>query len=378
MIEQEPSVCAETLAQQRAMPITRLLDGGMDYADAASLFQRTTAGERWDEVAEDVAARQFARAAEARDAGFLVTAREAQASGIACLVFAQMAFNFDVARKRSLYGSIRIAGQVLAQISDLALERVVLPHAGSSLVGWLVQPRAQQSGACVVLFGGQSGWGLAYLPIARALATRGIATLLAEGPGQGETRLEHRLYVDIDVPAAYQAFVAYLNQHRHFAPIGMWGNSFGGLWAAKTAALEPRIKACCINGCIAFPNILPFRMAAEQSRAMLGKDDDQAVQINFDRMRWRPKEDRIRCPLLVLHGGNDRMIQLSDQQPFLDSAETTDVTLRTWPDGEHTIYNHAAERTALVADWFLQRLGHKRSSTTATPCPTPMHMVQSA
>lgn len=378
MTEQEHSVSAETLALQRAMPVTRLLDCGMDYADAASLFQRTTAGERWDEVAEDLAVRQFARAADARDAGFFVTAREAQASGIACLVFAQMAFNFDVARKRSLYGRIQTAGQALAEISDLALERVLLPHAGSNLVGWLVQPPERETGACIVLFGGQSGWGLAYLPIARALATRGIATLLAEGPGQGETRLDHRLYVDIDVPAAYQAFVAYLDQHRHFASIGIWGNSFGGLWAAKTAALEPKVKACCINGCIAFPSILPFRMAAEQSRAMLGKDDDRAVQSNFDRMRWRPKEDRIHCPLLVLHGGNDRMIQLSDQQPFLDSAETNDVTLRTWPDGEHTIYNHAAERTALVADWFVERLTHKRSSTTATPRPTPMLMVQSA
>lgn len=378
MIDQEPSISAEALAQQRAMPITRLLDCGMDYADATSLFQRTTAGERWDDVAEDLAAKQFARAAEARSSGFLITAREAQASGIACLVFAQMAFNFDVARKRTLYREIRAAGELLAGISDLALERIVVPHAASGLVCWLVQPRQARTDACVVLFGGQSGWGLAYLPAARALAARGVATVLAEGPGQGETRLEHGLYVDIDVPAAYQAFVAYLDEHRRFTSVGIWGNSFGGLWAAKTAALEPRVKACCINGCIAFPNVLPFRMAAEQSRAMLGKDDDRAVQVNFDRMRWRPKEDRIHCPLLVLHGGNDRMIQLSDQQPFIDSAETADVTLRTWPDGEHTIYNHAAERTALVADWFYERLAHRRSSTTATPCPTPTHMVQSA
>lgn len=367
MIDEEPSISAETLAQQRAMPVTRLLDCGMDYADATSLFQRTTAGQRWDEVAEDLATMQFERAANARNRGFLETAREAQAAGIACLVFAQMAFNFDVARKRALYSRIRLAGELLAEIAEPGLERIVLPYAGSNLVCWLVKPHQPRTNACVVVFGGQSGWGLAYLPAARALAARGLGTLLAEGPGQGETRLEHGLYVDIDVPAAYQAFVAYLEEVRGFASIGIWGNSFGGLWAAKTAAREQRIKACCINGCFAFPSVLPYRMAAEQSRAMLGQHDDRAVQLNFDRMRWRPTVDRICCPLLVLHGGDDRIVQLSDQQPFLDSAETTDVTLRTWSDGEHTIYNHAAERTALVADWFSERLSHKRSRTTAMP-----------
>jgi len=219
-----------------------------------------------------------------------------------------------------------------------------------------VLPRVERLEACVLLFGGQSGWGLTYLPLARGLAARGVATFLAEGPGQGETRLEHGIYVDVDVPAAYQVFVSYLSEERRFGSIGIWGNSFGGLWAAKTAARDPRLKACCVNGCFAYPKILSFRMAAEQSRAMLGRDDDQAVQANFDRMRWRPEEDRIRCPLLVLHGGSDPLIQLADQQPFLDTAETSDATLRVWSDGEHTIYNHAAERTAFVSDWFAERL----------------------
>ncbi|MNT82280.1 hypothetical protein D3C72_2219920 [compost metagenome] len=39
-----------------------------------------------------------------------------------------------------------------------------------------------------------------------------------------------------------------------------------------------------------------------------------------------------------------------------EAATNPDVTLRVWEDGEHTIYNHASERTAFVADWFAQRL----------------------
>jgi hypothetical protein len=54
------------------------------------------------------------------------------------------------------------------------------------------------------------------------------------------------------------------------------------------------------------------------------------------------------------------LVRLEDQQPFLDAAVNPDATLRVWDDGEHTIYNHAAERTAFVADWFAQRLGAAR------------------
>jgi alpha-beta hydrolase superfamily lysophospholipase len=58
----------------------------------------------------------------------------------------------------------------------------------------------------------------------------------------------------------------------------------------------------------------------------------------------------------VLHGGQDPIVTLEEQQPFLDAA-LGGSTLRVWDDGEHTIYNHADERTAHVADWFVDHLG---------------------
>ena len=53
------------LSLQRAMPVTRLLDCGMDYADATALHARTSAGEPWDVAAEALADAQLARAAQA-------------------------------------------------------------------------------------------------------------------------------------------------------------------------------------------------------------------------------------------------------------------------------------------------------------------------
>ncbi|QBR03435.1 alpha/beta hydrolase family protein [Paraburkholderia pallida] len=345
-----------THALQRAMPLTRLLDCGMDYADATALHARTSAGEAWDTAAEALADAQFARAAQAAAAGHLKTAADAQAMGIADLLFAQMAFNDDVPRKRQLYARLTEAAQRLAGWSEQRIERVALPFAGAHLIGWLVRPGASTVRGTVIVFGGQSGWGFAYWPIARAFAARGIATLLAEGPGQGETRLEQRIFVDVDVTAAYRRFVDYVADDASLGPVGIWGNSIGGLWAASTAAADPRIAACCVNGALAAPSLLPFRTFVEQAAAMLGNTAPDAIAANFDRLRFVPERERIACPLLVLHGGADPLICLEDQQPFLDAATSGDATLEVWPDGEHTIYNHSAARTALACDWFVERL----------------------
>ncbi|AOK34011.1 alpha/beta hydrolase [Burkholderia cenocepacia] len=343
------------LSLQRAMPVTRLLDCGMDYADAVALHARTSAGEPWDVAAEALADAQLARATEAADAGHLVTAADAQAMAIADLLFAQMAFNHDVPRKRALYARLVDASHDLARWSDKRIERVEVPFDAARLIGWLVRPPTEPIRGTVIVFGGQSGWGFAYWPIARALAARGVATLLAEGPGQGETRLEQRVFVDVDMTAAYRRFVDHVAE-RVPGPIGIWGNSIGGLWAASTAASDARIAACCVNGALAAPTLLPFRTFVEQAAAMLGNDDPEAVSANFARMRFSSERDRIACPLLVLHGGADPLIRLDDQQPFLDAATSGDATLRVWPDGEHTIYNHASERTAFACDWFVERL----------------------
>lgn len=352
----EDAAVKANLAHQRAMPMTRLLDCGMDPGDATRLHSLTAAGEPWDIVAEAIATERLQLAEQAEAEGNLVTAGEARRRGIAALVFAQMAFNFDEPRKVALYRSLIAACQAFARVSDLPFERVETGFSGKNLIGWLVRPAGGKARGAVILFGGQSGWGIAYLPIARELARRGLATLLAEGPGQGETRIEQGLYLQPGIEAAFSRWVDFILADASLGMPGIWGNSYGGLWAAHTASSDSRIRACCVNGSFARPGILPFRTAFEQSAAMIGSQDRAAIETVMEKLRFDPARDRIACPLLVLHGGADPLVTLEDQQPFLDAA-AGEANLRIWPDGEHTIYNHSFERTALAADWFAARLG---------------------
>ncbi|KJR07719.1 dipeptidyl aminopeptidase [Gordonia sihwensis] len=343
-------------AHWRAMSPARLLDCGMSYADVVELQRRTGADEPWDSACEQIGRRRLEEATVARTAGHRVTARHRFGGAAASFLFAQMAFNHDGPRKAALYERFDDAVALLGQVSESPVERLELPFEAGALCGWYLAPAGRAVGT-VIVFGGQSGWGAAYLRHAAALGARGIATVLAEGPGQGSSRLRHGVHLDVDVPSAFRVFVDEA-MRRHHAPVGIWGNSVGGLFAALTAASDSRIRACCVNGGFAAPRLLPFRTFAEQAGAMLGTDDADAIEDNFARLRFDPATHRISGSLLVLHGGADPLVDLSDQQPFLEAAD--DATLRVWDDGDHTVYNHGDERNDEVADWFADRFREGR------------------
>jgi len=340
-------------AQHRAMPFTRLTDCGMDPADARRLLADTAAGTPWPDAAAGLADEQLGRAESAQQAGHGVTARQAYRYAAAALMFAQMAHQTDTPRKRELY-----ARHTAATAEVTGVERVQIRYRSGILTGWLCLPPIGTARATVVVWGGLSGWGAAYLPVAEAYTARGLACLLAEGPGQGEPRLTHRLYADEQVVQGFARFVDVARADPRLGDgIGVQGVSFGGLFAAHLAAADPRIGAVVINGAPAAPAIPHHRTAREQLTALVGTEDPTRVAEVMDSLRFGPDTHHITCPLLLLHGGQDPLARFPDQEPFLKAVEPATATLRVWPDGEHTLYNHAAERDAYTADWFTDALG---------------------
>ncbi|MER6957951.1 MULTISPECIES: serine aminopeptidase domain-containing protein [unclassified Streptomyces] len=356
MTTKDPGAEAElpplVAAQHRAMPLTRLTDCGMDPADARRLLADTVAGLSWQDAAQILADTQLERARLAESSGHAVTARQARRFAAAALMFAQMAYQTDTPEKRELHA------RHIAETAALApeVERVEIPYRDGVLAGWLCLP-AGPPRATVIVWGGLSGWGAAYLPVADAYTARGLACLLAEGPGQGESRLRHGLYVDERVTDGFARFVDLVEADARLGgAIGVQGVSFGGLFAAHLAAADARVGAVVVNGAPAVPTVPAFRTAREQMAAVVGTDDLGRVAEVMDALRFDPDRHRIRCPLLLLHGGRDPLARYEDQEPFLQAADLDTSRLRIWPDGEHTLYNHAAERDALTGDWFTDQL----------------------
>lgn len=340
----------------RSMSLTRMLDYGMDHWDATQLAGAPVS-QAWDDAAAQLADAQLERARAAATRGDVETAVNCYRRAAAALVFAQMAYNHDTTEKRALYERLSRTYQDAADLdADLRVERLAVPFGTSHCNAWLVRPTTERPVPAVIIVGGQSGWGPAYHRQADALARRGLSTVLLEAPGQGETRIINGLYLDKNADDAFSATIDLVQERTGFdGPFGVWGNSFGGLMAARAAVHDSRFDACCVNGAPARPEPAPFRTASEQSQALLGVDNDEDVATIFRTLWLDPDVARMSAALLVLHGANDPLITLDQQKAFLPLSSQS--SLRTWDDGEHTIYNHSAERTELVGDWFRTQLG---------------------
>jgi len=344
-------------AQHRAMPYTRLVDCGMNSADARALLNDTAAGRPWSAAAVELAERRTQNADRAEAAGHGVTALQCARWAAAAELFAQMAENDDTPLKRALYRRYVEATARVARLTGPAMQRIEVPYREGRLVGWVRLPPNGIAQATVVVWGGLSGWGAAYLNTADALTARGLACVLAEGPGQGEPRIHDCLHLDEYVAEGFARFLDAIDGHPKLGErIGVQGNSFGGLFAAHLAAGDSRVGACVVNGAPAAPQLPPFRTARAQFAAAIGTDESDRLTDVLDALRFDPERHRINCPVLVLHGGADPLLpDPALQEPFARAAGSLGQ-LRIWPDGEHTIYNHGAERDAYVADWFYDNL----------------------
>lgn len=352
---QERHKAAQALA--RAVPVTRMVDYGVPLGAALDVHQALTAQDapRWEAVCAARAEPLAQLADRAQAEGRVDTAAWAWRATAALLQCAQLAFNADTPCKADLY---RQAHAALLRHASLAgdLEALQLDTPAGALHGWLCRP-ARATQAAVVLVGGLSGWGSVYLDMARALARRGILAVLAEGPGQGLTRLQSGLRMGPHTLPLLARFVD-LASLRGATRIGVWGNSFGGLFAAQLAARDARVRAACINGAPMAPQVPGFRTAREQMEAAFGTSGDDALAGVLQALSLDPARQRIQGPVLVLEGGCDPLVPPGSQDAFLGlSTRPQHSAVWRWPDGEHTLYNHAQERDARVADWFAAVLG---------------------
>jgi alpha-beta hydrolase superfamily lysophospholipase len=341
----------------RAMPVSRMVDYGMPRELAKRAHQLVRGGAPWDEVLEELAKEQESCAQAERDPN---RARDSWHIAAASMIFAQMAFNADGERKRSIYSQMTGCFSRFAALSEFQVSRMKIPYRDGTLFGWHFHTSGECTGT-VIVFGGMSGWSTAYRSMAEALCRCGLDCLLVDGPGQGDSRLEGGVFADADIHAGFSRFVDHILDATPGRPVGIWGNSFGGLFAALTAVRDRRIAACCINGAPTRAEIPPFRTAQEQLAAMFGFDDAAELATVLPALTFDGERAPLASATLVLEGGADPLVPAGAQRSFLVNNRHPQSRFETWPDGEHTIYNHTGARNALAAEWFATALGSPRA-----------------
>jgi dienelactone hydrolase len=231
------------------------------------------------------------------------------------------------------------ARDLVKRVADLRrdpAEWVEVPYQSTSLPGILFKARGPGPKPCLIGFSGfdVSKEYLYLFGLGQELARRGISILFIDHPGVGEALRLRNLHAFPETERATAPCVDFLAKRNDIDPsrIGVMGVSLGGYYAARSAAHEPRLAACiCWGGQWDYGEITRGRAKrqgtalsvsswAEHAQWVFGVNTMDEVLAIADRMTLAESAPLIRCPLLVVHGENDRQIPVAHARTFFEHA----------------------------------------------------------
>lgn len=350
----------ESQAALRQFSFERLLGYGIEYTDAVELRARVLDGQPLLDAATELAETCLMRAEAAGvprpNHATALTQAVFLRRASALLRISQVMMLVDTAERREIYArAVEAFGQAARLTGDREPFRV--ESGEGPLVGWRVPATVERIGSAIVI-GGIEGYAMDFDAMGAALAARGVDAYLVDAPGQGATRFVHGTYLSPSWLGAFGAVIDEIEVRSPGTPIGFVGNSVGGALAMAVAAADPRIAACCDNGGIATPWLVPPSIGTFFTKMMAfcnaaTEEQSQAIWRAVDPTADGPNTG---YPLLIVHGGRDPLVSDAMVDMVRNAVPTNDQEMVVFTDGDHCIYNHREERDMLIADWMAHRL----------------------
>ncbi|MBM7520054.1 alpha/beta hydrolase [Nocardioides nitrophenolicus] len=337
------------VAEMTAATRSRAVAAGIDVHEYDAVTGALTSLDRWSDSFRDVAAGYVRTAVAAREQGLAVTSGEAFLTASAWYYFA----GSWPSPRTSTYQEAAQAQAAALAVLDPGAERVE----GDRFRGVLRRP-ATESAALVVLVPGLDGAKEELWSLAEALLARGCATLVLDGPGQGE--LVGVQAPTTDYPAvvreALDAVLPRFPDEGREVRAGILACSLGGLYATATLAAEPRLRAgVVVSGLVKVPpyadlppliqGLLTVRTGDEEgARRFTGSLDVTDAALAID------------VPLLVVDGDADPLVHGDFTGRWL-AEHVTGAERRVVAGGDHNIANARGRWLPGAADWLAQQLG---------------------
>ena len=334
----------------------RFVENGTSYPDFQATLARIT---RWDDWCREWGrtARHYEQlAGTAEAAGRTVTAGEAWRRAALCWHWGKFVFTDHPDEQRAAHERTVACFRRGAGTLSPPAEPVRVPYAGSTLAAYLRIPRGAP-GPVVIMTPGLDSVKEELQATAEHMLRRGLAVIAIDGPGQGEASCE------FPIEPAYERVVTavadYLKGRADVDPdrIGVFGVSLGGYYAARSAAYEPRVRAAVeLAGPYRFdldwdalPGPTRTTFQVRSGAASPAQARERAAALTLE-----DAAARITCPLLVVHGGRDRLVPAYHAERLAREAPGAELML--YPDGSHGVTNHAFESRAAMADWLAGHL----------------------
>ncbi|WP_129837873.1 alpha/beta fold hydrolase [Streptomyces sp. RFCAC02] len=220
---------------------------------------------------------------------------------------------------------------------------------GEGFTGWLRGP--SDAPGTVLVVPGLDSAKEEFIDLASALLARGLAVFAMDGPGQGVLAAGTTLRPD------YERVVARVVDTLGVARVGLVGMSLGGYFAARAAALEPRVAAVAT---VSGPHRLDWARLPPPVRDLMARRTGGAEAApEFARhVDLSALASRIAAPLLVVDGGRDVIPGVTNGEPLARSAPHG--TYLSVPHGDHLLGNARP-------DWLPRLADHLAHALAGTP-----------
>ena len=162
--------------------------------------------------------------------------------------FGKFLFVHDVPQMKAAHMKAVACRNLALPYIDPPGEHVTIPYEGKALYGILRKPKGGAKPPLLIMAVGLDSAKEETDAYEQPYLARGIATLVFDGPGQGEG--EYDFSIRGDYEAAVKAVVDHVMTRDDIdtARIALWGVSLGGYYAPRAAAFEKRLKACISLG----------------------------------------------------------------------------------------------------------------------------------
>jgi len=238
-------------------------------------------------------------------------------------------------------------------------ERVEIPYQGKTLAGILRKPVGVSKPPVVVMAVGLDSTKEETDAYEMPFLARGMATLVFEGPGQGEAQYDFPIRGDYEAPV--KAVIDHVESRSDLDPdrIAMWGVSLGGYYAPRAAAFDKRIKACIALGGpfdfgAAFDALPDLTRETFRIRSHCKTVED--ARKNANTLTLVGIAQNITCPIFIVNGRLDRVIPAADAERLAREVKGPAVLMMI-EDGNHIANNRAYRWRSQSADWLKEQLG---------------------
>jgi dienelactone hydrolase len=277
----------------------------------------------------------------------------------------------DVYRK-----SVALFRDAVATLRRPRVEPVEVPYGDGSLPALLVHADEAATGgrpapAMVFLDGFDITKEIQYFKGVPDLVARGIACLIVDGPGNGESVRFRNLPLIAETEHYAGAAYDYLAGRREIDArrIGVVAISLGGYYAPRAASLDQRFACCIAWGAqwdyhdvwarrleaLDSGKVLSLSVPPEHLMWVLGVPDRAAALKKLEGFRLDGIVQRMTCPFLLLHGEGDEQIPLATAEKCFAAVGSKHKTFKVFKREEGGFHHCQVDNVTLgvtyMWDW---------------------------